>query len=342
MSETGTPPGRAPDIVEELGPLALASRLKRLHERLARDAAQVYTDLGFRFQPRWFLPVYCLHRHGPASVTELAASLGLSHPAINQAAAELAEAGWLTGARHRTDDRKRMLKLTRQGKTLALRLEPVWEEIRRATVGLFLEAGADPLAQLAAVEHALNRLSIYDRVRKARGDRLELPTDIVDYQPRFKKHFDSLNRAWLTEYFHVEPEDERLLSDPKGTIINRGGAVLFALQGERIVGTCALIRHAPGDFELAKMAVDPSARRQGIGRKLVEAIVERARASGGKHLFLLSSEKLQAALALYRETGFSPAPLPRELAAKYERCTVAMDFNLGASPQPQKRKTKSA
>jgi len=341
MERAKTRAGGTSDLIVELGTLAFASRLRRLHERLVKDVGRVYAGLGFRFQPRWFLAVYRLHTAGHQGVTELASCLSLSHAAINQMAAELTQAGWMVKSRQRGDDRKRMLGLTRRGKALAVRLEPVWEEIRQATLELFKEAGADPLRHLAAVEGALDKQSVYNRVRRVRGESLEPPLEIVDYRPRFKKYFDALNRAWLEEYFTVEPEDDRLLADPKGKIINRGGAVLFAKLGDRIVGTCALIRHDPREFELAKMAVDPSARRQGIGRELAEAVIDRARRAGGKRLFLLTSEKLKAALELYRNTGFRSAPLPRELAAKYKRCTVAMDLELGSSARPRKRRTQN-
>lgn len=342
MDRSNASRGRATDVVEELGPLAFASRLKRLHERLAKDAGRVYSDLGFRFHPRWFLSVYSLHVHGPASVTELAARLGLSHAAINQTASELIRAGWLAEARHRGDVRKRILRLTRQGKTGAKRLEAVWEDIRVATVELFREAGVDPLPQLTAIERALDGLGIYGRVRRVRGESVDEPVQIMEYRSKYKKHFSALNRAWLAEYFEVEPEDERLLADPKRKIIDRGGAVLFAEQGGRVVGTCALIRHSARDFELAKMAVDPQAQRQGIGRKLADAIIERARRSGGKRLFLLTSDKLKAARRLYVETGFKPAPLPRDLAARYRRCTIAMDLDLHGAGTSTKRRIKDA
>jgi GNAT superfamily N-acetyltransferase/DNA-binding MarR family transcriptional regulator len=315
--------------------MAFASRLKRLHERLIRDVGRLYEGLGFNFEPRWFLLFYSLHARGPASITELASALSQSHAAVNQVAGELLKAGLVSEVRQRGDDRKRLLRLTPRGRALASRMVPIWREIGDATTELFRDSGVDMVAGLAATEQALEAASIYDRVRVARGESIHPPITILEYRPAFKKHFRELNYAWLREHFTVEPEDERLLSDPNGRIIKRGGAVLFAAAGEQILGTCALIRHSDSDYELAKMAVAEASRRRGLGRALGLATIDRAAHLGGRRLFLLTSPKLTAAIALYRKLGFEPCPLPDDAAVKYKRCTIAMELAL--SPKSRSR-----
>ena len=326
---TGTESGAATgQVIDLLGPMAFASRLKRLHERLIRDVGRLYEGLGFDFEPRWFLLFYSLHSRGPASITEFASALSQSHAAINQVAGELLAAGLVEEVRHKDDDRKRLLRLTPRGRRLASRMLPIWQEVGRATKELFRDSGTDMVAGLAAIERALDQSSIYDRVRVARGESLFPPIEILDYRPAFKKHFRELNLSWLSEHFEVEPEDERQLSDPRGRIVNRGGAILFAAAGEDIVGTCALIRHSESEFELAKMAVADKVRRHGVGRALGLATIDRASRMGARRLFLLTSERLPAALSLYRKLGFRSCPMPEGAAVKYRRSTMAMDLAL--------------
>jgi len=326
---TGTESGAATgQVIDLLGPMAFASRLKRLHERLIRDVGRLYEGLGFDFEPRWFLLFYSLHARGPASITEFAAALSQSHAAINQVAGELLAAGLVDEIRQRGDDRKRLLRLSPRGRKLASRMMPIWQEVGRATSELFRDSGVDMVAGLSATERALDEASIYDRVRLARGESLLPPIEILEYRAAFKKHFQELNHSWLREHFTVEPEDEKLLSDPRGRIVNRGGAVLFAAAGEEIVGTCALIRHSDSDYELAKMAVSEKARRHGVGRALGLATIDRASRLGGRRLFLLTSERLPAALSLYKKLGFRNCPMPAQAAAKYKRSTMAMDLAL--------------
>lgn len=325
------------DVIDALGALAFASRLKRLHERLIRDVGRVYEGLGFSFEPRWFLLFYSLSTRKSATITELASSLSQSPAAVNQVAGELLEASLIAEARLRGDDRKRLLKLTSRGRTLASKMIPIWQEIGKATSGLLADSGFDLIAGLAATERALDACSIYDRVRLARGESLTPPIEIVDYRPAFKKHFRDLNYAWLREHFMVEAEDERLLSDPRGKIINRGGAVLFARVGEEVVGTCALIRYSASEFELAKMAVHAQWRRRGIGRALVKAAIDRAKRLRCRRLFLLTSEGLPGSVELYQSMGFAPRAQAEKAASKYQRSTAAMDMALRPKSRIRKR-----
>src|SRR5262249_2550850 len=135
---------------------------------------------------------------------------------------------------------------------------------------------------------------------------------VVDYRPRFRRDFARLNLKWIREHFSVEPDDRRVLSDPRRQIISKGGFVLFAVSGERVVGTCALKKLAQARFELCKMAVDESARGRGVGARLLSAAIDRARRAGAKELCLETHHSLAAAVHLYRKFGFEQIPVPRD------------------------------
>jgi ribosomal protein S18 acetylase RimI-like enzyme len=57
------------------------------------------------------------------------------------------------------------------------------------------------------------------------------------------------------------------------------------------------------------MYVAPAARGTGLGRRLVAALEAEARALGVRRLVLETGVKQDAALALYRATGFLPIRL---------------------------------
>jgi ribosomal protein S18 acetylase RimI-like enzyme len=94
--------------------------------------------------------------------------------------------------------------------------------------------------------------------------------------------------------------------------------VLVALLGERVVGTVTIeLEGTIGDelvalpAETASMrmlAVEPTARRRGIGRSLVDAAIERCRATGKRWLILETSEEQRVAAGLYRSMGFGRDP----------------------------------
>ncbi|MFS0741513.1 ribosomal protein S18-alanine N-acetyltransferase [Brevundimonas sp. 3P9-tot-E] len=65
-----------------------------------------------------------------------------------------------------------------------------------------------------------------------------------------------------------------------------------------------LIRVVVDEAEILTLAVRPSARRAGLGVRLIEAAVVRAAALGAERMFLEVAEGNVAARALYARSGF--------------------------------------
>ena len=318
------------DLVTKLAELALATRLKRLGERLQHDVSQIYAELDLDFEAHWFVVIQALGEQSPRAVTELARDAGLSHQAVGQIVRTMIKRGLVYQKSDRQDERRRLLFLTAAGRQLIDRLQPIWQEIRAANIELLDEVDSQLLPDLVRLETALDSRSMAERVR-ARIDLPPVPRlRIVDYRPAYKKHFRALNEQWLTEMFTVEDHDAKLLADPNGKIIKKGGAVLFARLDSKIVGTVALLRHpvpAPKGqpvWELAKMAVAPDQQGRGIGKRLAKVAIARAGTQGAGRLYLQTSPQLAAACRLYRRLGFRQVkrhPLP---FADYGRCTLIM------------------
>lgn len=138
--------------------------------------------------------------------------------------------------------------------------------------------------------------------------------------------FADLNREWLKEFFYVEAEDERILSNPVATIIEPGGHIFLARTAEGTVGACALFPIPGGDFEFAKMAVSPRAQGRGIGRNLLLFALDQARTLGAKIVLICTSSTLGAANHLYKSVGFVPSTDPRHHA--YARADVYLELTL--------------
>ena len=99
---------------------------------------------------------------------------------------------------------------------------------------------------------------------------------IITFKDDYKEHFANLNLEWLEEYFVVEELDRKQLYNPQ-SIIEQGGEIFFVIEQPNVVGTCALINHGSGIYEIAKMAVTKSARSRGFGKLLMEVAIECAR-----------------------------------------------------------------
>ena len=154
-----------------------------------------------------------------------------------------------------------------------------------------------------------------------------LEVKLVKYNPAYDAAFTRLNLEWITTHFRVEPTDLAQLEDPREKILNPGGQIFFVLENGEPVGTCAMIPHGPGCFELAKMAVDPSRRGRGYGDLLIKHAVEWARTMGADRVTLLSNRVLKAAIALYHKHGFVTTRLGPH--PDYERCDIEMELRFG-------------
>ena len=141
------------NIINELGSLALATRLKNLSDRLAKDVAQIYKESDFDFEPRWFAVFYSLKDGNELAVMELSSMLQQSHPAVNQVANVLVKKGLVVERKDKLDQRKRLLKLSKKGLQLAADMEPLWAKIKEANDQL-LRQSKNILASLEAVENA--------------------------------------------------------------------------------------------------------------------------------------------------------------------------------------------
>jgi GNAT superfamily N-acetyltransferase len=150
--------------------------------------------------------------------------------------------------------------------------------------------------------------------------------EIVTYRPELAGDFDRLNRAWLEQYFTVEPLDEEYLGDPYGHILEPGGEIFFAIEHHRVLGTCAAVPLADGSFELAKLAVTPEAQGKGIGRALALAVIAFAKARGAARVVLVSASVLGPALRLYETLGFQHRPFPGP--RPYTDADVYMELDL--------------
>src|ERR1044071_1576931 len=104
--------------------------------------------------------------------------------------------------------------------------------------------------------------------------------EIVPFRPEYGEAWNALNRAWLDAAGLYEPPDEAHLLDPQGTILAEGGTIFVALRDGNVVGTAAIVPHAPREAELLKLAVAESERGQGLGRRLLNECVQRARETG--------------------------------------------------------------
>jgi [ribosomal protein S18]-alanine N-acetyltransferase len=78
---------------------------------------------------------------------------------------------------------------------------------------------------------------------------------------------------------------------------------------EALAGYGGLLAPAGGDGDIQTLAVDPAARRRGLGRTLVTALIDEARRRGAREVFLEVRADNPGARALYDSLGFEQIAL---------------------------------
>lgn len=312
---------------DDVGKVALGTRIRFLGEKVGEDAVEIYRAYGVTLQPKWFPAFHVISRGQGRDVTSIAEEIGHSHVSVSKIVGEMTKAGLLCEKPDAKDRRRTVLVLSKPGRQIAERLELQCRDVVSAVEELGSEARHDLWAALGEWEGLLEKRSLLRRVLDKKKRREACDVRIERYSPKYRDAFRKLNEDWITTYFKLEKPDVDALTQPKKYILDRGGFIFVATICKKPVGVCALMkRDDPAyPYELAKMAVAPEARGKNIGYLLGEAVIEKARALNAKNVLVESNTVLKPAISLYRKLGF------REIQGRttpYARCNIQMELEL--------------
>lgn len=83
-----------------------------------------------------------------------------------------------------------------------------------------------------------------------------------------------------------------------------GAAFLVGRQGERIVGCGALVPRTSTTAEIVRMSVAKDLRQQGLGRQILGALLDHARAQGFQRVILETTATWSEVVSFYQRCGF--------------------------------------
>ncbi len=147
---------------------------------------------------------------------------------------------------------------------------------------------------------------------------------IVTFDRRYARDYADLNYEWIAKNYGVEQHDREQLEDPLKFVINPGGEIFFALIGDEVAGTVAMIRMDGDRFELAKMAVSPRFQGRKIGDLLMMACIDFAGSKRAKSIILESNTRQVAAINLYRKHRFVEISLDPD--SQFTRANIRMEL----------------
>ena len=146
--------------------------------------------------------------------------------------------------------------------------------------------------------------------------------EIVEFRPEHAEAFRTLNEAWISKYFAIEPKDREVIENPQAKIIAQGGRVFMAMHDGEAVGCVALIAMADGGYEVAKMTVREDLRGSGLGKQLMQVCIDEGVRLGAPRLYLETNSSLAPAIGLYRSMGFKDL---EPVESEYVRADVFME-----------------
>ena len=311
------------DVLREMGAGFLGSRLKRLGERMQAGAARVITGAGLEVQPAHMPLLVALDGHA-LTIGQLVQAVGISQPGVTRGVGQLGTLG-LVQAETGSDQRHRTISLTDKGIAAVARAKLfVWPQVTEAVDRLLAGRSDELLALIADVEDALSATSLDHLAAQSQPELLS----IRDYSDDLAGEFHDISAEWISDMFRMEETDRKTLENPRASIIDAGGAILFLeAKGLGIIGTCALQKTSATGFELTKMGVRKAARGLKAGEFLLNAVIDRAAQLGADPLYLLTSSRCAAAIHLYEKLGFQhDAGIMEDYGARYARCDVAMRY----------------
>ena len=318
------------DILRDMGPLFLGSRLKRLGERMQADVIRVIQSRGVDVQPSQYPLLAALDRYGAMTVNDMVSATGISQPAVTRSLTLLVEQGLVETNHLHRDQRHKTISLTAAGRDIVrFSKREIWPQVEAAAISLCGHNAASLLTQLGAIEDALASQDLYQRVQT--GPMAGLC--ILPFEDGLAADFHDINVEWITQMFRVEQTDKDVLEQPRARIIEPGGDVLFvAAKDLGVVGTCALQKTGDRQFELTKMGVLSSARGRKAGEFLLHAVLRRAAELQAETLYLLTSSVCAPAIHLYEKLGFvHDADIMERFGRRYARCDVAMRYRQPAT-----------
>lgn len=311
------------DFLDESGPLFLGTRLRRLSEYFIRDAGNVCSPGHVSITPGAIVLLRLLQTYPNISLLEASKRLYMSQPLVSQHVRTLVKKGYIISETHPNDKRERILSLTKAGQEMLCTIRPAWQVVEEAAEKYLSVLESDVMKVVKEMESLMHHSEFGEYISQARqglADELE----IVEYTAADGPMFTALNKEWIARYFELEAGDLKMLEDLESSILAKGGLILLAKVRKLVIGTVALL--PDGDtYELTKLAVSSAYQGQGIGRKLMDAALERA-AKKVEYVYLLTNSSLGPANHIYRSMGFREyEPSPKDKAL-YQRCDIRYEY----------------
>ncbi|WP_236252801.1 MarR family winged helix-turn-helix transcriptional regulator [Echinicola sp. 20G] len=120
------------DFLLEMGHDGLTARLKRLSDLFIYQTKEFYKSKKLDIEPNWHMVFLLLQKHNKLTVTEMAETLRISHPAMIKLINKMKKSGYISSQQDKSDLRKFYLSLSKKAVRELPKLEMHWKALSQA------------------------------------------------------------------------------------------------------------------------------------------------------------------------------------------------------------------
>ncbi|SHG22494.1 GNAT family N-acetyltransferase [Flagellimonas flava] len=308
------------DFLQQLRYLGFTARIKRLNERIVSSTVSHYSNLNIDIEPNWHVIFLLLKERGKLTVTDIANTLGFSHPAMIKITRKMKQRGYLNMSKDSKDGRKTLIQLSQKGYRKLPTYEQEWNRIQEVLEEF---VGNDFLNQLNELEGKLLDQGFSERYLKKFGN--SNSESVFSIRNAYPSEFNAIGKLMVQVYGGLEgfpkadeqPDYYQKLADIGSFTQNPDAELLVATSNSGSLlggvlyfgdmkfygsgGTAPSEKNASG-FRL--LAVDPSTRGLGIGKALSIACINKAKKKGHPQVIIHSTAYMKPAIRMYKGLGF--------------------------------------
>ncbi len=267
------------------------ARLRRFNRVVTREIGALDTSYLGRGRPLGAARVLQLVKAGGTDVAELRKRLDLDTGLLSRLLRALEAEGLVQSVTDPADRRRRIAMLTDAGQAEW----QIYEQLGHAKAQqVFDRAGPRQQALIDAMD-LIATVMLQDQVEIRDADPDD-PASLACISAYYRLLLETFPH-FTADLFPLPLPDAARYRPPQG-------AFLLAWSDDLPIGCVSLRPLEPGVAEVKRLWIDPIARGQGLGRRLMRTLESRARSMGFTQLKLDSHTGLTPALALYRADGW--------------------------------------
>ncbi|PKH52846.1 MarR family transcriptional regulator [Tenacibaculum sp. Bg11-29] len=151
------------DLINEMGYIALATRLKRISDKMSHSTRLMYKQIDMDIEPNWYLVLILVKEKPNISVMEIAKSMGFTHQSVNTITSKMMKKGYLKISKDTKDKRKTVFNITSKSIDALPEIEKVWG-IGKKVIYELLDEDITILKHLDTLESNLDKTSFGQRI----------------------------------------------------------------------------------------------------------------------------------------------------------------------------------